>query len=362
MERVYNFSAGPGALPIEVLEEAQKEMMNYRGLGLSVMEMSHRSGAFKEIIEEAEASIRRLLKLADNYKVLFLQGGAHLQFSMVPLNLMTRQKKADYIISGNWANKAYQEALKFGDARIVASSVGDNFSSIPKTQKTDFRTDVDYVHICVNNTIYGTRFRPDNLPDCGNLDLVGDMSSNILSEEYDLNKFALVYAGAQKNMGPAGVTLVIIRDDLVGLADSKTPVMLDYKPQVEAKSLYNTPPCYSIYICGLVYKWLEKMGGVSAVAEINRRKATKLYDFIDNSNFYQGTAAREDRSLMNVTFVCQKPDLHPEFIKQAEGQGLLNLKGHRKVGGIRASIYNAMPEAGVDRLIQFMQDFARHNK
>ena len=361
MDRIFNFSAGPSVLPVPVLQTAGKEMLNYHGYGLSVMEMSHRSKVYEEIIEGAESSLRKLMHIPDNYKVLFLQGGATLQFSMIPLNLMKKNQQADFLITGNWANKAYLEAKKYGDAKIIASSKDQNFSYIPKTQKSDFRETADYVHICVNNTIYGTRFKPNGLPDIGNLDLIADMSSNILSEEYDVSKFALIYAGAQKNMGPAGVTVVIIRDDLIGQASIDTPTYLDYKIHADADSMYNTPACYSIYVCGLVFKWLENLGGIPAIEEINKNKAQKLYDYIDNSDFYIGTAKTEDRSLMNVPFICKNSDLNAAFIAEAEKKGLQNLKGHRSIGGMRASIYNAMPVEGIDALILFMQDFAKRN-
>lgn len=366
MSRIYNFSAGPSMLPEEVLQKAADQMTDYQGEGLSVMEMSHRSKAFIEIIEKAEQTLRDLMNIPSNYKVLFLQGGAHLQFSMVPLNLMPH-KKADYIITGNWANKAYLEALKVGDVRIAASSKDLNYSYIPKTKFSDFREDADYVHICVNNTIYGTRFKPDNLPDTGNINLIGDISSGILSEEYDVQKFALLYAGAQKNMGPAGVTVVILREDLLDLLPSsekdKLPVYLNYQIHADAQSLYNTPPCYAIYMCGLVFEWLKNLGGVKAIEKINYQKANLLYDFLDNSDFYQGTVEKEDRSIMNVPFICKKRDLEAVFIKEAAANGLINLKGHRSVGGMRASIYNAMPLAGVQALITFMQEFeSKHRK
>ncbi|NLJ95303.1 MAG: 3-phosphoserine/phosphohydroxythreonine transaminase [Clostridiaceae bacterium] len=362
MDRIYNFSAGPSVLPVSVLETASKEMLNYKGYGLSVMEMSHRSTVFEEIISSTENSLRKLMQIPDNYKVLFLQGGASLQFSMVPLNLMQKNKQADFLITGNWANKAQQEAVKFGDAKIVASSKDKTYSYIPVTKKSDFRKTADYVHICTNNTIYGTYIKPNDLPDVGDLDLVADMSSNILSEEYNVNDFALIYAGAQKNMGPAGVTVVIMREDLIGQAPDNIPNYLDYKIHADAGSMFNTPPCYSIYMCGLVYQWIDKLGGVKAIGEINKEKAQKLYDYIDNSGFYKGTARKEDRSLMNVPFVCENQELEAQFVEEAEKEGLQNLKGHRSVGGMRASIYNAMPTEGIDALIKFMQDFAKRNK
>ncbi|NLJ71176.1 MAG: 3-phosphoserine/phosphohydroxythreonine transaminase [Clostridiaceae bacterium] len=361
MNRIFNFSAGPSVLPVEVLQKAGEEMLDYHGFGLSVMEMSHRSKAYSDIQDEAEQLLRKLMNIPDNYYVLFLQGGASTQFAMVPLNLMNKNNTADFLITGSWASKAQQEAARFGEARIVASSKNDNYSYIPKTVKSDFNPDADYVHICTNNTIYGTRISPDNIPDIGALDLVADMSSNILSEVYDVNKFALIYAGAQKNMGPAGVTVVIIRDDLLGNAMEYTPIMLNYKTHADNGSMYNTPPCYNIYICKLVFEWLDKLGGVSAIEEINKAKAQKLYDYIDNSDFYRGTAEKDDRSLMNVPFVCTNDELNEEFVKQATARGLQNLKGHRSVGGMRASIYNAMSLDGIDALISFMQEFAKQN-
>ncbi len=362
MERIYNFSAGPGVLPEEVLQQAKKDMLNYQGKGLSVMEMSHRSQDFLEIFQKTESTLRKLMRIPDHYKVLFLQGGAHTQFAMIPLNLMNKNKKADFVISGHWAKKAYSEAKKYGDAQIVASSEDKLFSYIPKIKAENISQDADYVHICVNNTIYGTRFKPEALPETGEVILVGDMSSNILSEEYDVERFGLIYAGAQKNMGPAGVTLVIIREDLIQPTAENVPTMLQYKIHAEANSMYNTPPCYAIYVCGLVYQWLDQMGGIPAIQEINQRKAKKLYDFLDNSDFYHGIAEKNSRSLMNVPFVCNDANLNDAFIKEAKEHGLFNLKGHRSIGGMRASIYNAMPEQGVDALIAFMKEFALRNK
>ncbi|MGI6579510.1 MAG: 3-phosphoserine/phosphohydroxythreonine transaminase [Saccharofermentanales bacterium] len=361
MNQIFNFSAGPSVLPAEVLRKAGEEMMNYHDYGLSVMEMSHRSKVYSDIQDETEQLLRKLMNIPDNYHVLFLQGGASTQFAMIPLNLMNKNNTADYLITGNWASKAQQEAARYGEARIVASSKDKTYSYIPQTTRADFNPDADYVHICTNNTIYGTRIAPDNLPDIGAVDLVADMSSNILSEVYDVNKFAVIYAGAQKNMGPAGVTVVIIRDDLLGNAMKFTPTMLDYKIHADNGSMYNTPPCYNIYICKLVYEWLDKLGGVSAIEEINKAKAQKLYDYIDNSDFYRGTAEKEYRSLMNVPFICSNDELSAEFIKQATARGLQNLKGHRSVGGMRASIYNAMSLEGIDALISFMQEFAKQN-
>lgn len=361
MNRVFNFSAGPSALPVEVLQTAAEEMLNYKDAGMSVMEMSHRSAAYEDIQEEAKTDLKDLMAIPDNYEILFLQGGASTQFAMVPLNLMTGSGKADFLLTGSWAKKAYQEAARYGNAKIVASSEEDTFSYIPKTSEADFRKDADYVHICVNNTIYGTRFKPNQLPTVSNIPLVADMSSNILSEAYDVSKFGLIYAGAQKNMGPSGVCVVIIRKDLIGTAMDITPTMLNYKTQADADSKFNTPPCYSIYMCGLVYKWLKKLGGIDAIESINKEKANKLYDFIDNSKLYKGTVAVEDRSLMNVPFITGNKELDALFVKESKKAGLENLKGHRSVGGMRASIYNAMPMAGVDALIDFMKKFEKTN-
>ena len=362
MERVFNFSAGPSALPVEVLEKAAKEMVNYGDAGMSVMEMSHRSAAFADILAEAKALYKELMGVPDNYEILFLQGGGSTQFAMVPLNLMVGNKKSDYIITGAWAKKAYQEAKRYGDAREIASSADATFSYIPKVTKDMIHADSDYLHICVNNTIYGTRFAPNALPDTGNIPLIGDMSSNILSEVYDVSKFGVIYAGAQKNMGPSGVTAVIIRKDLMGKAMDITPTMLNYSVHAEADSCYNTPPCYSIYICKLVYEWVKANGGVSGMEAINREKASKLYNYLDNSNLFKGTVTPEDRSLMNVPFVTGNADLDALFVKEAKKAGLENLKGHRSVGGMRASIYNAMPMAGIDKLIDVMKTFELANK
>lgn len=361
MNRVFNFSAGPSALPVEVLQTAAKEMLNYKDAGMSVMEMSHRSAAYGEIQEEAKTNLKELMAIPDNYEILFLQGGASTQFAMVPLNLMTGSGKADYIVTGSWAKKAFKEASRYGDVKVVASSEDDTFSYIPKVSEEDFRKDADYIHICVNNTIYGTRFKPNNLPSVSNIPLVADMSSNILSEAYDVSKFGLIYAGAQKNMGPAGVCVLIIRKDLIGTAMDMTPTMLNYKIHADGDSKYNTPPCYSIYICGLVYKWLKGLGGIDAIEAMNKEKAQKLYDFIDNSKLYKGTVAAEDRSLMNVPFITGNEDLDALFVKESKKAGLENLKGHRSVGGMRASIYNAMPMAGIDALIDFMKKFEMAN-
>ena len=362
MERVYNFSAGPSALPVEVLEKAAAEMLNYGGTGMSVMEMSHRSAAFAEILADAKALYKELMGVPDNYDILFLQGGGSTQFAMIPLNLMTNTGKADFVITGNWAKKAFQEAGRYGDAQAVASSADKTFSYIPRLDTATFRKDADYFYICVNNTIYGTRFRPDNLPETGDVPLIADMSSNILSEVYDVSKFGLIFAGAQKNMGPAGVVAVIIRKDLVGHAMDMTPTMLNYQTHVDADSCYNTPPCYGIYICKLVYDWVKAQGGVAAMEAFNKEKSAKLYDFLDNSAMFKGTVVPEDRSLMNVPFVTGNEELDAKFVKEAKSAGLENLKGHRTVGGMRASIYNAMPMAGVDALIDFMKKFETENK
>jgi phosphoserine aminotransferase len=355
MVRVYNFSAGPSMLPEPVLKQASLEMLDYEGSGQSVMEMSHRSKVYEKIINEAEALLREVMGIPENYTVLFLQGGASLQFSMVPLNLFGEKKRADYVNTGMWSKKAISEAKKYGTVRVVATSEDKNFSYIPSLDKGMFDQDASYAHITTNNTIFGTRY--PSIPDTGNLPLVADMSSNILSEVYDVNKFGVIYAGAQKNVGPAGVTIVIIRNDLLGKVMENTPTMLDYKIHAEAKSLYNTPPCYSIYIAKLVFKWLKDMGGVKAIEEVNRRKAAILYDFLDNSKLFKATVEPEYRSLMNVPFVLPTEQLNEEFLKGATSEGLVNLKGHRSVGGMRASIYNAMPEQGVVKLVDYMKRF-----
>ena len=360
MGRIYNFSAGPSMLPLPVLEKAASEMTDYNGSGMSVMEMSHRSSFYEAIIEEAEKDLRKLMNIPDNYKVLFLQGGASTQFSAVPLNLMNGSGKADYIVSGQFSKKAYVEAQKYGDVKLVASSADKNFTYIPEITPDMIRPDTDYVHICYNNTIYGTRY-PD-VPNIGDHVLVADMSSCILSEPVDVTKFGLIYAGAQKNMGPAGLTVVIIREDLVGKARPTTPIMLDYAVQVENGSMYNTPPCYAIYISGLVYKWLLDLGGLSEMKKINERKAAALYNYIDLSSLYKAPAEKKYRSIMNVTFVTGNEDLDKKFCKEAAANGFQNIKGHRSIGGMRASIYNAMPEEGVTKLIEFMKKFEAENK
>ena len=359
MSRVYNFSAGPAVLPECVLKEAAAEMLDYKGTGMSVMEMSHRSKAYDEIIKTAEADLRELMNIPDNYKVLFLQGGASQQFAMIPMNLM-KNKVADYIVTGQWAKKAYQEAQKYGKANKIASSEDKTFSYIPDCSDLPISEDADYVYICENNTIYGTKFK--ELPNTKGKDLVSDVSSCFLSEPVDVSKYALIYGGVQKNIGPAGVVIVIIREDLI-TEDvlPGTPTMLQYKIHADAESLYNTPPAYGIYICGKVFKWLKEMGGLSAIKEHNEKKAKILYDFLDESKLFKGTVVKEDRSLMNVPFVTGDADLDAKFVKEAKAAGLENLKGHRSVGGMRASIYNAMPIEGVEALVAFMKKFEEEN-
>lgn len=357
--RVYNFSAGPAVLPLEVLEKAQKELVSYGNSGMSVMEMSHRSKDYEAIIGEAEAKLRKIMEIPDNYSVLFLQGGASLQFAMVPLNLFRNSNKADYIESGMFASKALKEAKKFGEVNVVASSKSDNYSRIPSFSKEQFTKDADYFYICANNTIFGTKF--NTYPDTGDVPLVADMSSCILSEKLDVSKFGLIFAGAQKNLGPAGVTVVIIRNDLLGFAKENIPTMLDYKVMVENESMYNTPPTYGIYMLKLVFEWIEEKGGIEAIEKINREKAALLYDFLDHSKLFKGTAVKEDRSLMNVTFITGNSDLDAKFVKEATAAGFVNLKGHRSVGGMRASIYNAMPIEGIKGLVEFMAKFEKEN-
>ena len=359
MNRVYNFSAGPSMLPMPVLEKAAAELVCYGESGMSVMEMSHRSADYDAIIKKAEADLREIMEIPDNYKVLFLQGGASTQFASVPLNLM-KTGKADYILSGQFSTKAYKEAQKYGDALAVASSKEDNFSKIPQTTRESFRPDADYVHICFNNTIYGTKF--NYIPDTGDIPLVADMSSCIISEPVDVSKFGVIYAGAQKNMAPAGLTVVIVREDLLGWTNPATPSMLDWKLMADNDSMYNTPPCYAIYIAGLVYKWALANGGLEAMKERNEKKANILYDFLDNSTLFKATADKKCRSMMNVCFVTGDADLDKKFCKEAAEAGFVNLKGHRSVGGMRASIYNAMPYEGVEKLVKFMAKFEQENK
>ena len=359
MSRVYNFSAGPAVLPEEVLKEAADEMLDYKGSGMSVMEMSHRSKVYDNIIKEAEADLRELMNIPDNYKVLFLQGGASLQFAMIPMNLM-KNKKAGYIVTGQWAKKAYQEAKIYGEAVELASSADKTFSYIPDCSNLDIPEDLDYVYICENNTIYGTKYK--KLPDTKGKTLVADVSSCFLSEPVDVSKYGVIYGGVQKNIGPAGVVIVIIREDLI-TEDvlPGTPTMMKYKIHADAESLYNTPPCYGIYICGKVFKWLKKMGGLSVMKEKNEEKAKILYDFLDESKMFKGTVVKEDRSLMNVPFVTGDAELDAKFVKEATEAGFVNLKGHRTVGGMRASIYNAMPREGIEKLVAFMKEFEAKN-
>lgn len=359
MKRVYNFSAGPSMLPLEVLERAARETVCYGDSGMSVMEMSHRSPVYEEIIKDAERLLREVMNIPDNYKVLFLQGGASTQFAAVPLNLMKENRVGDYIVSGQFSGKAYKEAEKFGHANLVATSKDENFTYIPKIEKSDLSEDADYLHICFNNTIYGTKF--PYIPETGDIPLVADMSSFILSEPIDVSKFGVIYAGAQKNMAPAGLTVVIVREDLLGNACPETPTMLDWSIMAENGSMYNTPPCYCIYIAKLVYEWILGLGGLERMKERNERKAAILYDYLDSQNFYIAPVRRDCRSLMNVTFVTGDAELDKKFAKEADAAGLKNLKGHRSVGGMRASIYNAMPEEGVVALVEFMKDFARKN-
>ncbi len=360
MSRIFNFSAGPSMLPLPVLERAAAEMTDYNGSGMSVAEMSHRSPVYDAIIKDAEASLRRVLSIPDNYKVPFMQGGASLQFASVPLNLLPEGGKADYIVSGQFSNKAFKEAKMFGDVSVIATSAADNFIYVPEITREDIRPDASYLHICYNNTIYGTRY--NYTPDTGDIPLVADMSSYILSEPFDVSKYGLIYAGAQKNMAPAGVTVVIVREDLIGNARPGTPSMLDYKLMADNDSMYNTPPCYSIYMLGLVLQWIESTGGLEAMKERNERKAAILYDYLDSQDFYKAPVKPECRSMMNVTFVTGDADLDKKFASEAAKAGLQNLKGHRSVGGMRASIYNAMPEEGVVALVEFMKKFAEENK
>ncbi len=359
MTRVYNFSAGPAVLPEEVLRQASDEMLDYQNSGMSVMEMSHRSKTYDNIIKTAEADLRELANIPDNYKVLFLQGGAHLQFSMVPINLM-KNGVADYIVTGQWAKKAYIEAQKYGTINKIASSEDKCFSYIPDCSDLNISKDADYVYICENNTIYGTKFH--TLPNTKGKDLVSDMSSCFLSEPFDINKYGLVFAGVQKNVGPAGVQIVIIREDLIREDLPKwCPEMLKYKIHADNSSLYNTPPTYGIYICSLVFKWLKNLGGLNKMKEINEKKAKILYDFLDSSKLFKGTVEKSSRSLMNVPFITGDENLDKKFIEQAKDAGFVQLKGHRTVGGMRASIYNAMPIEGVIKLVEFMDKFEKAN-
>lgn len=360
MGRVYNFSAGPAVLPEEVLREAQAGMLDYNGCGMSVMEMSHRSAAFADIIETAEADLRELMSIPDDYHVLFLQGGATQQFAAIPMNLM-KNGVADYIVSGSWSKKAFKEAKLYGDARCIASSEDENFSYVPDVDGLTFSPDADYAYICQNETIYGTRY--PKLPDTGSIPLVSDVSSMFLSEPMDVSDYGLIYGGVQKNVGPAGVVIVIVREDLVREdVNPATPTIMRYLTQVDAKSLSNTPPCWGIYICGLVFKWLKGLGGLSAMQKMNEEKAALLYDFLDQSKLFRGTARKDCRSLMNVPFITGDADLDAKFIAECKNHNIESIKGHRSVGGMRASIYNAMPQAGVQALVDFMEQFEKENR
>lgn len=357
--RNYNFSAGPSMLPLAVLEKVQRELTDYAGTGISVMEMSHRSKAYEAINNEAEALLRELMHVPENYDIIFVQGGASMQFEAIPLNLH-KSGKADYVVTGNFSDKAYKEAKKYGDMVEAASSADKNFTYIPQLKKENFRSDADYVHICFNNTIFGTRYA--EIPDTGNIPLVGDISSCILSQEIDVSRFGVLYAGAQKNVGPAGVTIVIVRKDLQDCAHPLCPTMLKWSTQIKEKSLYNTPPCFSTYVAMEVFRWLKELCGVPAIQKINEEKAALLYDYIDNSSFYTNRVEKKYRSLMNVPFVSPSEELDKEFVAEAAKEGLLTLKGHRLVGGMRASIYNAMPIEGIKKLVAFMQKFEREHK
>lgn len=360
MNRVYNFSAGPSMLPVPVLEKAASELLSYGSSGMSVMEMSHRSPEFEAIIGTAEANLRKLMNIPDNYKVLFLQGGASTQFAAVPLNLIRRTGKADYAVSGQFSGKAFKEAQKLGyDVSCIATTKDDNFDHVPSITKDMIRPDASYLHICFNNTIYGTKY--PYIPETGDIPLVADLSSCILSEPIDVTKFGVIYAGAQKNMAPAGVTVVIVREDLLGTAEEKMPTMLDWRVEAENGSMYNTPPCYSIYMLGLVVEWLLSIGGLDEMKKRNERKAALLYDYLDSQDYYKAPVRKDSRSMMNVTFVTGDADLDKKFAAEAAAAGLKNLKGHRSVGGMRASIYNAMPEEGVAALVAFMKKFAAEN-
>ena len=361
MARVYNFSAGPSMLPESVLKTAAAEMLDYKGTGESVMEMSHRSKEYGAIITEAEALLREIMNIPDNYKVLFLQGGASTQFAAIPLNFMNGSGKADYVVTGQWAKKAAAEASRYGEVNIVASSADKTFSYIPKLDKSTFTPDADYFYICMNNTIYGTVYH--ELPDTGDVPLIADISSCALSAPIDVSKFGMLYAGAQKNMAPAGVTVCIIREDLLGKARDICPTMLNYQIHADNGSMYNTPPCYTIYIMKLVLEWIKnEIGGLEKMKEINEKKAKILYDFLDSSEMFKGTVVPEDRSLMNVPFVTGDADLDAKFVKEVTAAGFINIKGHRTVGGMRASIYNAMPIEGVEKLVAFMKKFEVENK
>ena len=360
MNRVYNFSAGPSMLPLEVLERAASELVCYGESGMSVMEMSHRSPDYEQIIKDAEAMLRELMNIPENYKVLFLQGGASTQFAAVPMNLIKRTGKADYVVSGQFSGKAFKEAQKLGyDVKCIATTKEDNFNHIPEVTKDMVRPDAAYVHVCFNNTIYGTKY--SYIPDTGDVPLVADMSSCIISEPVDVSRFGVIYAGAQKNMAPAGLTLVIVREDLLDYAEEKMPTMLEWKVMAENGSMYNTPPCYAIYMAKLVYEWILSIGGLDEMKKRNEAKAALLYDYLDNQDYYTAPVLAGSRSMMNVTFVTGDADLDKKFASEAGKAGLKNLKGHRSVGGMRASIYNAMPYAGVEALVAFMKKFAAEN-
>jgi phosphoserine aminotransferase len=360
-DRVFNFSAGPATLPVSVLQQAQSEMLNYKGAGMSVMEMSHRSKAFESIIQQAEADLRSLLSIPENYKVLFLQGGASLQFAMVPMNLLPKGKSADYILTGSWGQGAFKEAKKFGAVREAATTANTNFNRLPGSEEIKLDAGAAYVHFTSNETIFGVEF--DEEPATGDVPLVCDMSSDFISRPIDVSKYGLIYAGAQKNAGPAGVTMVIVREDLLERAPEGLPAMLDYRNMAKNGSMYNTPPCFAIYICGLVFKWaLNDIGGLEKMYALNSEKAKVLYDGIDSSDgYYRGHAEKDCRSLMNITFRLPSEELENKFIKEATAAGLDGLKGHRSVGGLRASIYNAFPKAGVEKLVEFMGEFQRKN-
>lgn len=359
MARIYNFSAGPAVLPEEVLKKAADEMLDYKGCGMSVMELSHRGKEFKQIFQDAESTLRQIMDIPQNYKVLFLQGGASLQFAMVPLNLTAKNKKADYVNTGQWTKKAIKEAKKYLDVNVIASSEDNNFTCIPKLDPNAFSPDADYFYIATNNTIYGTAYK--EIPKTGQVPLVADMSSNILSEPIDVSKFGLIFGGAQKNIGPAGLTLVIIREDLIKGTANDVPTLLDYKTHADAESMYNTPPCYSIYIAGLVFDWIKQKGGLKVMQKHNREKAKILYDYLDASSLFSSPVQKDSRSLMNIPFVTGKQEIDDKFIKQAAEKGLKTLKGHRTVGGMRASIYNAMPQEGIKALVAFMREFEKQN-
>ena len=360
MSRVYNFSAGPSMLPMEVLQKCADQMFDYEGSGMSVMEMSHRSPVYDKIIKDTEAALRRVMNIPDNYKVLFVQGGASQVFASVPLNLLPEGGTADYIVSGQFSGKAYKEALKYGNVREVATSKADGFTYVPYVAREEFNPEASYVHICYNNTIYGTKFH--YIPDTGDIPLVADMSSCILSEPVDVSKFGVIYAGAQKNMAPAGLTVIIVREDLLGNARPECPTMLDWKVAADNDSMYNTPPTYPIYVAGLVFDWLENaVGGLDKMYERNKKKADLLYDYLDSQDYYTSNVKKENRSMMNVRFVTGDPDLDAKFVKESKLDGMTNLKGHRSTGGMRASIYNAMPYEGVEHLVAFMKKFAAEN-